>query len=394
MQYILLGLLGGGVVDQEFLILKNYQLHLQLFANPEDEGRTEDPTDRKKREKREEGEVAKSMDLTTSFVFLFSILGFWLFFDFFVKNILLIFKHYLSNVDHLSLNGKEFLFFNLIFTKGMLPVALITVVAAIFISVAQVGFLITPKAISPRFQRISFSFKKFQEKILFSKPMLLNLFFSIGKIIFLSITFIVLIHFHLKELLNLSGMGMEVALSSILGLVLQMCLVCGIFLFILGVPDYFSKRKQFKDSLKITKSEAKRELRQEEGNPQVKGYLREIYNKILQRQSIKVRIPESDVVITNPTHFAVALKYDMSTMNSPMVTAKGEDDTALLIREIAQQHGVQVLENPPLARELYRLVDVGDYIPEHLTMVIAEIFVQLYKEGKWNWHQESVDQEA
>jgi flagellar biosynthetic protein FlhB len=380
----------GGITLDDLLLLKHYKLNLQLFANPEDEGRTEEPTERRKREKREEGEVAKSQDLSSAFVFFFSFLGFWVFFEYFISSIIMALKHYLGHVDVNILADGEKGFIAIVFFKGILPICTVAIIAAIVINVVQAGFLITPKAITPKLSRISFSLKKFREKIFFSKPVMLNLVFSLGRILFLSLIFIFLIRLNLKEVLNLSGMGVGAALITILKLVLKMFFISGIFLILLGIPDYFAKRKQFKDSLKITKSEAKREHRQEEGDPQVKGYLREMYNKILQKQSIRTRVPEADVIITNPTHFAVALKYDMNTMDSPMVVAKGEDDTALLIRETATEYGIQIIENPPLARELYKLLNVGDFIPEHLTMVIAEIFVQLYKDGKWNWQNEEL----
>jgi flagellar biosynthesis protein FlhB len=149
-------------------------------------------------------------------------------------------------------------------------------------------------------------------------------------------------------------------------------------MLVLGLPDYLFQRKQYRDSLKMTKHEVKEERKMHEGDPLVQNRLRERMREILSRNIMK-SVPEADVVITNPTHYAVALEWDRLSMTAPMVTAKGQDHLAQRIKEIAGENEVPVIENKPLARALYAEVDLGDVIPEKYYEVMAGVLAQVYK---------------
>jgi flagellar biosynthetic protein FlhB len=152
--------------------------------------------------------------------------------------------------------------------------------------------------------------------------------------------------------------------------------VAGAYL-VLGVLDYFYQRWQYQRNLRMTRQEVKEEFKQNEGNPQIKGFVRQQQRR-LARQRMLTAVPKADVVITNPTHFAVALHYDRATMSAPKVVAKGAALVAQRIKDLARDHGVPVLENPPLARTLYRLVEIDSEVPPDLYIAVAEVLAFVY----------------
>jgi len=365
----------------KYPFLESYYFDLQLFAaNPEDEGRTEEATEKRKKKSREEGQVAKSQDFISSLVFLFSFWTLWLMAQF----IFLTLKNLMA--DSFKAINKPFSFndvtsyigdFSLTFWKLTGPIFLTAVVVGIFANVLQVGFMFSTKIIQPKFNRISFTFEKLREKIFFSKQMMFNLLFSIVKVVILGIIFYIIIKADIKEIINMADYGIEQSLAVILNTALKMFNAAGIFLLSISIPDYLIKKKQHADSLKMSKQDIKQEYKEEEGDPMIKGYIRDMYNKMLSKASIRKTVPEATVVITNPTHFAVAVKYDPVSFPTPVVIAKGEDDEALLIRQIAFENDVPVVEDKPLARSLYKLTNVGDEIPSEFFSVIATLLVNV-----------------
>jgi flagellar biosynthetic protein FlhB len=152
----------------------------------------------------------------------------------------------------------------------------------------------------------------------------------------------------------------------------------GTLLVLIGVLDYFYEKWQYEESLKMTKQEVKDEYRQSEGNPEVRGAVKRRQREFARRRMMAA-VPKATVVVTNPTHFAVALEWDELKMEAPVVTAKGADLVAKRIREIAQQHGVPIMENPPLARTLYAKVELDQAIPPNLYAGVAQVIAFVYK---------------
>ena len=154
--------------------------------------------------------------------------------------------------------------------------------------------------------------------------------------------------------------------------------VVSVLFIIIAIPDYFVQKREFMESLKMTKYEVKQEYKEMEGDPEIKARIRQRAMQMA-RQNIPKAVSESDVVITNPTHFAVSLKYDVDAAPAPQVTAKGEDEIALLMRRIASENSVPIVENKPMARELYTKMNVGDIIPDDYFTIIAQIYTQVVK---------------
>jgi flagellar biosynthetic protein FlhB len=152
----------------------------------------------------------------------------------------------------------------------------------------------------------------------------------------------------------------------------------GVLLVIVGVLDYVYERWQYDESLKMTKQEVRDEYRQSEGNPEIKGALKRRQREFARRRMMAA-VPKATVVVTNPTHFAVALEWDEMKMDAPVVTAKGADLIAKRIREIATEHGVPIMENPPLARTLYAKVELDQAIPPNMYAAVAQVIAFVFK---------------
>jgi len=362
--------------------INNYCFNIQIFASPEDEGRTEEPTERKRRKAREEGNVAKSQDLVSAFVFLFSFWTLWFLAKTIIKSLKEYFLYTFSNLNQpysYSNVTSSILDFSFFFWKLIGPVIFAAVIIGFLVNAFQVGFMFAPKAIVPKFSKVSFTLSKLKERVLMSKTVFTNFIFSLIKFILLPIIFFIILKSEITEIMNLGFMGISPSIDFIGNMILKLFNSTGILLLAIAIPDYFIKKKHYEDSLKMTKEELKREFKEEEGDPLIKAEIRKMYMSILNKKNIRKRVPESDFVVTNPTHYAVAIKYDMMEMSAPIVMAKGEEQEALLIKEIAKEHNVPIIENPPLARQLYNSTEVGQEIPPEFYVVVAEILIQIGK---------------
>jgi flagellar biosynthetic protein FlhB len=262
-------------------------------------------------------------------------------------------------------------FFLLYFARLALPILVTALVAALLSNIVQVGFLFTWKPLEFKFNRVIPNFSQYFSKTLFSANGMFNLAKSLVKMFIAGWTAYLLIRGDIEKIANLSHSDLMLAFKLIAGLAVRLLIIMSLFLLVLAIPDYLFQRWQHQESLKITRYESKQEHKEAEGDPQVKARLRKRMRELL-RQNIAQNVPKADVVITNPTHFAVALEYNRS-LYAPRVTAKGDDDLALRIKRIALEHAVPVVENKPLARALYAAVDVGDVVPEQFWMPVVEI---------------------
>jgi len=182
----------------------------------------------------------------------------------------------------------------------------------------------------------------------------------------------------INQLANLQTADVWKGLTLVASLAIRMLIISAIFLLLLAIPDYLFQRWQFRQSLKMTREQFREEQKQEEGDPQIRARLRRLYRDLLNRNML-ANVPRADVVITNPTHYAVALEYDMEKMVAPTVIAKGEDEMAFRIREIAESNGIPVVAHPPLTRELYRFTEVGDTVPVRYWEVLITILGHLFR---------------
>ena len=347
----------------------------------EDEGRTEQPSEYKLEKARKEGRVAKSQEISGALVLLLCVVTIVFLARWFFSEIITVFKFYFTQCASADVKNPAFLpaFFN-VFIKCVLPIALISAVSAVTANIVQTkGFIFSLKPIEPKFSKIVPKFGEYLKKTIFSMKGLFNVAKSFGKVIIICFVGYLYIKKDLFTLIDIIDNGdVAGALAQVARMAAQILITVAVLFLALSIPDYFIQRHDFMEEMKMTKQEVKEEYKEMEGDPEVKSKLQQMQRQLLS-QNVRKAVAESDVVIANPTHFAVALKYDTSIADSPMVNAKGEDNQALLIRRIAEENHVPVVENRPVARELYTNVEVGDIIPDIYFTVLAEIYSHLEK---------------
>ena len=352
--------------------------NLQRFA-AEDEGRTEDPTDRRQREERDKGNVPKSQDMPAAGVLLGTVAVLFFTGSYMVRQVQSLFVTFLGmdfrKFQNLTNEDARQIMLSLLWESGKIvgPLMIVAVIMAIAANILQVGLLFTLQPLQIKWERIVPDFKR----ILPNR----RTTYSLGKIIVQTIfiggiAYLVIIDDFIP-MLKSSGMELSQAISLFAIVAFKLMAITSIVLILLSIPDYFYQRFEYIENLKITMSELKRERRDEEGDPMIRQRQRDRAYELRQQRNMLKEVPGADVVITNPTHFAVALQYDLSKANAPMVIAKGADHLAFLIRNIAKENSVPIEENPYLARMLYRDVEIGQEIPETLYRVVSIIFSKL-----------------
>ena len=381
----------AGIDNQIYMddIVRKYSLwiehegifDLQLFA-AEDDGRTEEPTEKKIREAREKGQVAKSEELPQALVVICGICAVLIFSSWFYDSMIAMVKYYLSSFSGLQITAKSVRLelFKLLTEVGLIisPVLIAVVFAGIAGNVSQVGFQFSSHPLKMDWSKIKLDPATIMKKIFFSKQVGMNLFKSLFKVIAIGVVAYMIILGDFDQLLALPDISIPMALKLILMTGFKIILWSTMLLLVLSVPDYYFQKREFVESLKMTKQEIKEEWKETSGDPHMKARLREMQREILMRNMIS-EVPMADVIITNPTHYAVALKYEKETMTAPTVIAKGVDNMALKIREIARENGIEIFENKALARELYSRLEVGDIIPDELFQAVILIYAKFYK---------------
>jgi flagellar biosynthetic protein FlhB len=347
------------------------------------EERTESATPRRKEEARKKGQVAKSMDLTSAFMFLVSMVTIRFVFPSIFAEIMNIMKDTLSSLqtDIFVENSSGLatirpLAFGAIMTiaKMLAPFALIVLAAALFINFAQVGFLISGESLTPKFDRINPA-KGISRLI--SKRTVVSFIQSMFKIIVVGYVLYITIKGEKERILGLAGLPIKSAIAEISAVIFKMGIRSAILLFILAASDYAYQRWEYERSLRMTKQEVKEEMKQAEGDPLTKSRVRSIQREMAARRMMQ-EVPKADVIITNPVHLAVALKYDMNSDAAPKVCAKGARIVAERIKAIAREHNIPIVEDRPLARMLFKL-ELGTEIPVALYRAVAEILARILR---------------
>lgn len=356
------------------------RIHLQWFA-PEDEGKTEDPTEYRLKKEREEGRVPKSPDLVAAIGLLLTaitlaIIGPWMFSM--LRAMTVWFLTVSIEIDLTTDAGPVARAFFYNFSRIVLPIAVVAMVAGVFSNVMQTGFLFTTKPLKPDFKKIAPKFGQYFKRTMFSGEALFNLAKSLFKVGIIGVVSYVNIRSEMPRLSRLYTSTVWNSVSFIAGVVIRIIIEAAILMLALAVPDYLFQRHQFKKRLKMSKQEVKEERKMFEGDPMIKGRLKDRMRDIMSR-NMAVNVPKADVIVTNPTHFAIAIEFDPMMMAVPTVTAKGADEMAFRIRSLAKDSGVPIIENRPLARALYADAEVGDPVPEAYYEAISRILAHVAK---------------
>lgn len=356
---------------------EEFKIDLQLFA-AEDEGRTQPGSERRRREEREKGNVPKSAEVPSAIVLLAGVVLMYLMGEyFFMKSYYLLRKYFfgIRSADSVSQEAVSSLMNNALWdiTQLLLPLMGITVVAAIVGNVLQVGFLFAPRALAFNFSRIRPNFRR----ILPNRQTLFNLGKSLAKVAIIGWVSYFVIEKDFFRILMLGDMGLEESVTLITFTAFKIFVVVGILLLAISVGDYFFQRYEYEESLKMTPSEAKREMKEQDGDPSLQARRRQMARDTIKKSRMLTEVPKADVVITNPTHFAVALEYKPSVHKAPVVIAKGVDDFALRIIRVARSNGVPTVEDRPMARMLYDEVEIGQEVPARFYTALSVIFTKL-----------------
>jgi flagellar biosynthetic protein FlhB len=280
--------------------------------------------------------------------------------------------------------GNASVLFNQLMLQSLMmlvPVFIITVVVAVLSNYLQVGFLFTGEPLVPRLNKLN---PIEGAKKIFSLRSAIDFLKSVLKMAIIGYVVFTTIWNEKANLMDLARLPLENVFIFTSSLTLKLGIKIGLILVVLAILDYFYQKFEYEKSLRMSKQDIKDEYKKTEGDPLIKGKIREKQRKMALQRMMQ-EVPKADVVITNPTHFSVALKYDAKEMQAPTVVAKGTDYVALKIRELAKQNGVMIMENKPLARALYAQVEIGDTIPSDLFQAVAEVLAYVYKvKGKVN----------
>lgn len=369
------------VLDHRLILVPSIRFDLQLFA-AEDEGRTEQPTEYKKRKAREEGKVAKTQELPQALVMIFGFFLIFLLSKMFYRQTAAMMQYYIGLVPQVVNSGENVVFLLKpilpLLVKLIGPILGVAFIAAFAGNIIQVGFKFSTKPIQPDFSKINPNPVRFFTKILFSSQAAVNLGKAVFKIAAISVIAFLLVRRDIGTIMQTLDMGIAQGFGIVLSLAFRLVMIASGILLLLSIPDYLFQRHLHIESLKMTRQELKEERKLLEGDPHLRAHMRERQREYARRRMMQ-EVPKADVVITNPVHYAVALKYEVLKMASPYCVAKGQDHIAERIRKIAEENEVSVIENKPLARELYRRVDIGDEIPEDLFTAVAEVLAFVYK---------------
>lgn len=341
--------------------------------------KTEKATPRKKKEAREKGQVYKSTEVITalSLMLVFGVLA--VFGSGMISNIKELLTHFFSagnTADFSASVAMNYLSDAVwMFARIMLPLLAAALAGGILFNVVQVGFLFTTKAIEPKFERISMVAGL---KRIFSTRTLLDLTKAIIKITILAYVAYGEYERNMGKFAWLMSQSVEAAAASFVGTILSAAFSLGIALAIFAPFDYMFQRWKYNKDLMMTKQEIKDEYKLTEGDPFIKGKIAQKQRQMSRMRMVQA-VKDADVVITNPTHYAVALSYKESKDPAPVVVAKGKDYLANRIKEEAKTHFVEIVENKPLAQSLYFFCEVGDEVPEEMYKAVAEVLAYVYQ---------------
>ncbi|VUD56393.1 Flagellar biosynthetic protein FlhB [Thalassocella blandensis] len=341
--------------------------------------KTEEPTPRRLEKAREDGQIPRSRELTTTAVVLAGCLGL-LFFGAFIAQRLISVMRFNFDLNRESIFDTSLMFKHLGNSFGdalfsLLPLFSILLVAAIAGPIALGGWLFSAKSLAPKLDRIN---PLSGLKRMFSVKSLVELVKAIGKIVLIIAVAYVLLSFTQDAWLGLAAESVESAIVHSVQLSITTAVVLAASTIIIAAIDIPFQIHEHTKKLKMSRQDIKDEMKDTEGKPEVKGRIRQLQQEMAQKRMM-ANVPQADVVITNPTHFSIALKYDPATMSTPILLAKGVDNMAMKIREIARLNNIEFVEAPLLARAIYHTTEVDDEVPQGLYVAVAQVLAYVFQ---------------
>jgi len=366
---------------EELYYRKTYiSMNLQFFAEGAD--KTEEPTAKKLSDARNEGQVAKSQELINGAMLFALFIAIKLFGGYLANSFIKVFHKNYGYISTYAVEMPQIGHMSSMFGRAMVDVLLIClpifafgVVVAFALNVFQVKWQITTKPLKPKLNRLNpiSGFKK-----IFSMSKLFELVKAIAKIVLIFWVAYSTLMDEIDKLKILYDLELLSAVIYICDFIINMGIKISAVYLLIGLADYIYQKFKFKKDMKMSKQEVKDEYKQQEGDPQVKGKIKSKMRETSMRRMMQ-KLPDADVVITNPTHFACAIQYDKEKAAAPVLIAKGADHLAQKLKYIAKEHNVPIVENKPLARMLYYNVDIDAEIPQELYQMTAEVLAYVYQ---------------
>lgn len=334
---------------------------------------------RKRQRAREEGNVPKSQDLSAALMLLVALLALRYLAPMALESLVAACRHFLGGLDDIVVSRDATRSLALEATywvaRIMLPLMAILLVVGVAVSAAQVGLLVAPKVLAPKWDRLNplTGLARFA-----SARTAMELVKSILKLSVVTALVYFAVRDRWEELLLIMHTPPLGIVSVIGGLTVAIWWRVVLAMLVIGILDYGFQRWQYERDLMMTQKEAREEAKEMEGDPRIKQRIRQIQRQVAMQRMMK-EVPKADVIITNPTHYAVALRYEAATMQAPTVVAKGMRLLAQRIRQTGVEHNVPIVERPELARALYKAVEIGQSVPEDLFRAVAEVLAFVYR---------------
>lgn len=357
-------------------------IRLQFFADEGGADKTEEATPKKLSDARKEGQVARSQELSTAVMLLAFFLVVKVFVGYIGTRFLGCFKETYQAIDVYAMDEFGAAMAAAFLRNGLvevliicLPIFAVAVVVAFVVTIAQVKWEVTTKPLKPKFSKFNpiNGFKR-----IFSKDKIFELIKDVVKIALIFYVAYSDLAEAAGSVVALYDFSLEQAVVYVGDFVINLGIKLSAIYLIVGFADFIYQKIKFKKDLMMSKQEVKDEYKQQEGDPQVKGRIKSKMREVSQRRMMQ-KLPEADVVITNPTHFACAIKYDKEVSEAPVLIAKGADYVAQKIKDAAKEYNIPIVENKPLARMLYYNVDLDSEIPRELYQMTAEVLAYVYK---------------
>jgi flagellar biosynthetic protein FlhB len=342
--------------------------------------KTEEATPRRRAEARRDGNVAKSTDLTAAIMLLAAILGLQVLGGRLFGGMRHMMETVLGSGHAVNpARADDLMAMGLYLTRSMaailVPFTLLILAAGLIACVGQVGFMVTGKPLVPSPKKLN-PIKGVQQ--LFNARAAIRLVMSLGKVVLLTGIASVVIYLDLQKIMRTSELSVGGAYALSAQMIFELALILAATLIVLAILDFSFQKFQHSRDLRMTKQEVRDEMKRMDGDPMVKQRRQRVARQ-LALQRIGQAVPGADVIVTNPTHYAIALKYDSNSMTAPKVVAKGADYLALRIRQLGMTHGIPLVERKPLARALYANVEVGQEVPEEHYAAVAEVLAYVYR---------------
>ena len=347
---------------------------LQRFAGGE---KTEEPTAKKRADARKKGQVGRSQELNTAFVLLVGFFTLKLLWDSIYLSIASYTTYVFTNLNQ-SVDTENiihiFIGIIVVLAKTAFPIMFAIMLIGLAINFFQVGLNFNTESIEFKLDKLN-PINGFGR--IFSKRSLVELAKSFFKILVIGFFLYRFIHEQILAMPQFMFFDLTTSLALVAEIIFQMAFIVIGVIMIMALMDYGYQKWQTTQDLKMTKQEVKDEMKQSEGDPQIKGKIRQKQRQMAMARMMK-EVPKADVIVTNPTHYAIALSYQQG-MSAPLVVAKGQDLVAQRIKEIAREARVPIIENKPLARAIYAAVQIGDAIPQELYQAVAEVLAYVYR---------------